>query len=537
MSTSSIDQIYERLSKDDIDGAVALARRAYLNDELEPIVLNLVAHGLETEGDLEGALRVLGEAVARAPDDAMTYTNVGHCLVKLARPTHALEAFNRALAVNPKLARAHHGAGLALWMRGDYAAGDEAQWRALAIDPNYPDPYGALAVAHAQRGEHARSQELAAKALSLNPNEIQALLLEGDRLYTQGRVEESVALQQRLLADPSVPPLQRGIMYRKLGNGLDRLKRFPEAFEAYTASKACEQRVYKDLFEADDLERQPDKLSRLAAYFRTIPTLQPTAPHDAEKRGTREHVFLMSFPRSGTTLLEQVLASHPDIVALEEQPTLRESIAAYFKHSDDIPKLMTASEEELKPWRDLYWQKVDGYMGDVTGKVFVDKQPALTPNLPLVKRLFPNAKILFNIRDPRDVVLSCFRHGFTMTTNMYEYTDINRLSILYCRTMECAEVYFEKLGLSLYRHQHEAFVEDFETHTQRLCEFLGVKYVNSLSDFVQTARSREINTPSRDQVREGLSTRGLAYWRNYADQMAEPIRILAPWVKAYGYED
>ena len=537
MSSAIVDQIYARLNEDDVAGAVTLAQRAYLDNQFEPVVLNLVAHGLEESGDIEGALRVLGEAAQRTPEDPMTYTNIGHCLVKLARPTHALEAFNIALRRNPSLPRAHHGAGLALWMRGDYAAGDEAQWRAIHFDPNYPDPYGALAVAHAQRGEHDKAQALAAKALELNPNEIQALLLEGDRLYTQGRTEESVELLRRLLADPAVPPLQRVVMYRRLGNGLDRLKRFPEAFEAYAASNANERRVYRDLFEADDIERQPDKLRRLAAYFRTLPALEASPESDEGKRGVREHVFLMSFPRSGTTLLEQVLASHPDIVALEEQPTLKESIAAFFKRSADIGQLMSASDADLQPWRDLYWKKVDGYMGSVAGKVFVDKQPALTPYLPLIKRLFPNARILFNIRDPRDVVLSCFRHGFVMNNNMYEYTNIIKLSELYCRTMECAEVYFDKLALPVYFHRHEAFVADFDGRTRDLCAFLGVDYDANMQNFAETAKAREINTPSRDQVRAGLTTRGLAYWRNYAPQLEEPIRILAPWVEAYGYAD
>ena len=144
MSTSRIDQIVRHLQQDDIPGAVRLAQSAYLNNEFDPLILNLVAFGLETDGDLEGALRVLGESLAQQPDDAMAYTNVGHCLVKLARPTHALEAFNAALRIDPNLPRAHHGAGLALWMRGEHAAGDAAQRRAIQLDPNYPDPYGVL---------------------------------------------------------------------------------------------------------------------------------------------------------------------------------------------------------------------------------------------------------------------------------------------------------------------------------------------------------------------------------------------------------
>lgn len=537
MSSAIVDQIYARLNQDDVAGAVKMAQRAYLDNQFEPVVLNLVAHGLEEAGDIEGALRVLGEAAERTPNDPMTYTNIGHCLVKLARPTHALEAFNIALRGNPSLPRAHHGAGLALWMRGETAAGDEALWRAVKLDPNYAEAYAALAMSYGQKGDHARSQELTAKALALNPNEVEARLLEGERLTAEGRLEEGVALLSDLLKGPPIPPLQQAAIHRRLGIALDRLKRYPEAFDAYRQSKLCERRVYRDLFEADDIQRQPEKLSRLTDYFRAAPPLESPAVLPPNTGGVREHVFLMSFPRSGTTLLEQVLASHPDITALEEQPTLVEPIHHFFHHSSQITELMDAGEEDLQPWRDLYWRHVAALAGDVSGRVFVDKQPSLTPYIPLLKRLFPAAKILFCIRDPRDVVLSCFRHGFKMNSNMYEYTDVVSLAELYCRTMECAAVYFEKVKMPVYLHQHEAFVADFETRTRAMCAFLNVDYHANMQNFAETAKTRTINTPSREQVREGLNSRGVAYWRNYEAQMETPNRILAPWVKAYGYAD
>jgi len=537
LSTSRIDQIVRHLQQDDIPGAVRLAQSAYLNNEFDPLILNLVAFGLETDGDLEGALRVLGESLAQQPDDAMAYTNVGHCLVKLARPTHALEAFNAALRIDPNLPRAHHGAGLALWMRGEHAAGDAAQRRAIQLDPNYPDPYGALAVSLAQHGDQAQSAAMADRALELNPNEIQALMLVADRLFASKAFEDCAALLRRALADPATAPLQRVSIHRKLGNCLDRLGRYPDAFEAYRQSNAYERRVYKDLFEAEDIESQPEKLKRLTAHFRSAAPMVEEVPAGHAMNGVRQHVFVMSFPRSGTTLLEQVLASHPDIIPLEEQPTLSEAMAHFFNRREGLAELMAATEAELEPWRQRYWEKVAGYLGPIEDKVFVDKQPSLTAFLPLIRRLFPHARIVFNIRDPRDVILSCFRHGFVMNANMYEYTDILTLAQLYSLTMECAHVYFETLNLNVYKHRHEEFITNFEPKTRELCEFLGLTYNENMRNFVETAKKREINTPSRDQVRAGLNTSGMAYWRNYADQLREAAEIVKPWVTAYGYPD
>ena len=534
LSADILERIRFRLSQEDIPGAVDLAKSAYLNNTLDPLVLNLVSFDLENKGDFEGALRVLGEAVTAGEDDPQIFTSIGHCLLKLARPTHAIEAFNRALRRDPKLPRAHHGVGLAYWMRGDFSEGDEAHYRAIQLDPNYPDPYGALAVAYSQRGEAGRALQMAKRALALNPNELQAHLVEADLLFENGEIAANVSRLRGLLADVTVPPLQRAAISRRLGNGLDRLGEFAEAYEAYTAANACLRRVYRDLFEVDDIESLPAMCRRLSAYFTQVGSQDfPALVHG---RGVREHVFLMGFPRSGTTLLEQVLASHPEILALEERPTLHESITAYFRNKADIATLMNASDADLQTWRDLYWNKVEGFIGDVAGKVFVDKQPSLPPYIPLIRKLFPSAKIIFCIRDPRDVVFSCFRHGFTMNTNIYEFTDIIKLSELYSFTMECAEVYFSKLNCCVYIHKHEEFIEKFDQKIIEICNFLGLDYDQNMRNFSETAKLREINTPSRDQVRAGLSTKGVAYWRNYAPQLAAACEVISPWIKKFGYQ-
>ena len=535
LSIDTDEKIQVLLQAGDVTGAVMLAKQAYLNNEQSPLTLNLVAHGLESDGDIEGALRVLGESNQLYPEDAMTLTNVGHCLVKLARPTHALEAFNQALRISPNLPRAHHGVGLAFWMREEYEAGDAAQLRAIQLDPNYPDPYGALALAYSQRREFEKSRAYARKALTLNPGEIQALMLETGALYAEGRWADCVARLKELLAAPDLPPLQRAVLSRRLGNSLDKLKAFPEAFEAYRTSKACERRVYRDLFEAEDIETQPQKALGLFRYFSTENPVQGEVHTHSNPLKAQGHVFLMGFPRSGTTLLEQVLASHPEIYALEEKPTLGPPIAHYFQRSSDVGKLMSASEDELQQWRDVYWERVKSHVPELDGKIFIDKQPSLTLYIPLIKRLFPSSKIIFCIRDPRDVVLSCFRHGFTMNANMYEYTDISKLAELYDLTMRCAEIYCNKLNINLYLHKHEEFVTNFEAKTRDLCAFLALDYIEDMKNFVETANNRDINTPSREQVRSGLTTSGIGYWRNYAQNLNAATPSLARWIEAYGY--
>ena len=143
--------------------------------------------------------------------------------------------------------------------------------------------------------------------------------------------------------------------------------------------------------------------------------------------GVEGHVFLLGFPRSGTTLLEQVLASHPRVEALEERETLTDAMRAFLRHARRPPSPGgRPTSAELEPLRAAYWARVRAEGAQVAGKVFVDKHPLNTLKLPLIAKLFPEAKILFAQRDPRDVVLSCYRRRFAMSGSAYQLLTLAR---------------------------------------------------------------------------------------------------------------
>ena len=197
---------------------------------------------------------------------------------------------------------------------------------------------------------------------------------------------------------------------------------------------------------------------------------------------------------------------------------------------------MNASDAELDAARAVYWDNVRSEGVDYTGKVFVDKQPSLTLYVPLLKRLFPKARILFCIRDPRDVVLSCYRRAFVMNTTIYQFTRLDTLCAYYSRVMALGETYFDRIDMPVYRHTHEAFVADFDGSLRNMCAFLQITYDPNMRNFVDTALKRDIRTPSAAQVRAGLNSTGIGYWRNYAEALAPHQAALAPWVKKFGYE-
>ena len=181
-------------------------------------------------------------------------------------------------------------------------------------------------------------------------------------------------------------------------------------------------------------------------------------------------------------------------------------------------------------------KKLIGHNTDVPGfKVALDKLPLNTMKLPLIARLFPEAKILFALRDPRDVVLSCFRQRFRMNPSMYEFLTLDGAARFYDGVMRLADLYRAKLSLDLHTHRYEDLVEDFDGQTRTICDFIGLPWRAEMRDFAATLDDRSTATPSSTQVARGLYREGVGQWRRYRDQLAPVLPVLAPWVATYGY--
>ena len=151
--------------------------------------------------------------------------------------------------------------------------------------------------------------------------------------------------------------------------------------------------------------------------------------------------------------------------------------------------------------------------------------------------MFPRAKILFALRDPRDVVLSCFRRRFAMNAGMYEFTSLETTAAYYGAVMRLMDIYREKLALDLLEVRHERLIADFDGETRRLCDFLGLEFRDDMRAFAGRAQTQNIDTPSGAQLARGLSDQGLDQWRHYALQLQPVLAWLAPFVTRFGYSE
>lgn len=425
-----------------------------------------------------------------------------------------------------------------VWAQGEQREGraDRAQAgyrRALAIEPaSMPALFG-LASLLLDTGNIEGAAAMTGQMVAIAAGRPETLWLQARVAITRGNAEMARERLTKLLDDPLLQAAQRAEALLMLGLALGDLGQCEAAFDAARRGK----HLQRGLYAAQSREREPEvaKLDRLSVWLGDTADEWRSLPRFPAADASPSHVFLLGFPRSGTTLLEQVLAAHPRVSTLEEEPTLATAYQAFLSDDDACAALMRLGPEEAAAWVDHYWTAVRRRGVNAGTGLFVDKQPAGTLYLPIIARLFPNARILFAVRDPRDVVLSCFRQAFQMNAMTYAFTDLAETAACYASCMAFAEHARSCLPLAWTDVRHESLVEDFTGELDRLLGFLELEADPSMLDFVRSANARMIRTPSATQVRAGLNRRGLGRWERYRSALAPVMPILAPWVGRFGY--
>ncbi|HEY8003333.1 MAG TPA: sulfotransferase [Phenylobacterium sp.] len=524
--------IQETLRAGDVAAAETLAETALGQGLEHPLVLNLAAGRQEREGRYEAALELLQRGHELAPQDIGLRQALGLCLQRLERYAAALPHFDAVIAAQPTFAPAHAARGAALEAHGQITAAEAAYRRALELEPQHLAALAGLASLASRRGRHDEARELAERVLTGQPDYPDAVMTLAQADLAERRFGEAETRLRRLAADPRPEPVQQALAQGLLGDVLDAQDRPAEAFAAYRACNETLRVVYAPRFATGDSAL--DHARETVATIDRLPAQAWASGPQPPAGEARRHVFLVGFPRSGTTLLEQVLASHPDVEALEERDTLADAIEAYGRRPQDLAALAAAPQSEITRLRAAYWRRVSGEGARVSGKVFIDKLPLNTFRLPMIAKLFPEARVLFARRDPRDVVLSCFRRRFGMNGPMYQLLTLAGGAGFYDAAMQIGER-LPIFGLPHLIVRHEALVEGFDATVGEACGFLDIAFTEAMRGFADRIQDRGVATPSGLQVSRGLTSEGIGAWRRYAGEMAEVLPVLDPWARRFGY--
>jgi tetratricopeptide (TPR) repeat protein len=537
---ASVDQEYlavaDAVRRQDRPGALNLAARAVKRGSKHPLVLVLAAEGLEERGEAAPALNLLRAATAAAPQHRVAWMRLAALLARVGRYEEALTAFDAVLALDPDHFAALMGSAEMRLLLSDYDGAELRYRRATEVDPRSARPLAVLAVMAAQKRNVVEARALAERAAALAPGILGAELAVARADMLEGEPALTVERLTRLLERTDYDDENRAGVHDVRAEAFDALGLADEAFADYEARNALLTRVHAARISAEASEGKAEGGRRLNSLLASGEIAEPrltTGEDSVGRQAARGHVFLIGFPRSGTTLLEKVLGGHPDVVALEEINHLVAS-GLELVGGAGWPKLQALTRSEADACRQTYWRRVNESLGDLRDKILVDKLPLHTLELPLIATLFPDARILFAVRDPRDVVLSCFRRRFHVNAAMFEFLTLAGAANFYDTTMSLAVTARAKLPLNVREVRHETVIADFDREVGEILEFMGAEWNAEVRNFAGRVGGT-MRTPSYAQLARGLNADGVGQWRKYERHLAPVLGLLEPWVGHFGY--
>jgi len=552
-----------------LDQAVASYHRALKTKPDFAATHNNLGNALYDSGKLDEAVASFHRALAIKPDYAEAHNNLGNALLDLGQLDEAVASYHRALAIKPDYAEAHNNLGNALRELGRLSEALASCRRALEIKPDYAEAHDSLGVVLMEMSQVAEATSSFREAFRLKPALVNALASLCDILERLNKTEELrdclanvadsqvmshsglVLIKAKLLrrekkfAEASALLLERsastatsrsgvaGEIFAVHGDLHDRLHEYAQAFECFQKSKSVAAKIYAR--QGFDKQRYLGDVQHEADYLNeTLRAGWASPPFDPCKL-----VFLVGFPRSGTTLLDSILRSHPFIDVIEEEPMLSLAASEMRRRESATPGYLERLDAaELASLRQVYFDELRLHR-DLShpDALVIDKLPLNIMLAGRIRVLFPEARFIFALRDPRDCVLSCFMQSFAPNNAMANFLTLEDAAGLYDKVMRLWQDQQKLLQLPVQRVRYEDIVTDFEPTVRSLLAFLDLPWDDAVSSFQKTAMERKkISTPSYHQVVQPLYKSASGRWKNYRAQMEPVLPVLQPWATLFGYE-
>ena len=343
----------------------------------------------------------------------------------------------------------------------------------------------------------------------------------------------AAALYQRVLALAVDDQSRAGAAFG-LAAACDKQGQHDEAWQALQVSHAAQLDIARDVLpellapDSQPLQMASSVVSRVD-YESWRPLPSPSA--------LQSPVFVVGFPRSGTTLLEQMLDAHPDFQSMDERAFIHELIEGMQLVGQHYPAdLANLTQTEADQLRAVYFRRVSHTLPKLGQRRLVDKNPLNMLCLPMIRRLFPEARIILCLRHPCDVLLSCYMQPFRSPAFMVLCSSLSRLAHGYVQAFEQWQRQVEVLAPHVLEWRYESVVSQFDDHVARLGQFLDLADASPMARFAEHARSKGfISTPSYAQVTQGINPRAVNRWHAYRDRFEPVLPILRPLIERLGY--
>jgi len=491
---------------------------------------------------------------------------LGTLLVQTQRFELAKSLLYKATQINPNYAAAHNNLGATLKELGEYQNAINCCQKAIKINPNYADAHYNLGLVFKELGEFKKAINCFKKAIQIRPSYIiahQNLMEVYEKTNQEKELKSAISNAQTVIKDNPIIKLYKGII-------LNKNEKFVEA-------KNCLELIS---FEADEIKNEISRVSTLAKcydrigdtdkafdYFKTANLLtQKTKIKNFDKNKYLQEIkirkeffkkskieqwptlkqsdnepspiFLIGFPRSGTTFLDTILRSHPLIEVVEEQFMVEQLINSLNQlPNSKFENIKEIENEQIIKIRKTYFESLESQIQNKNNtKLYIDKLPLNIIHVGEIVRIFPNAKFIVSLRHPCDCVLSCFMQDFELNDAMANFLDLDDAAHLYDDVMNLWTQYTSIFSINYHEVKYENLIENFEPTVRSILNFLELSWDDSVLNYLITAKKRDrIATPSYSQVTKPIYSYAIGRWQRYRKQTSNIYPILEGWIKKFNY--
>ncbi len=466
------------------------------------------------------------------PNEIATLNNLGNLLRQLKKYEEAFFYYEKALKIKPQDLITNYNVGLLFYRQKKFEKSVNFFKNVIKSDPKHILSYHSLMDIYEIKNDTENLEKTITEAKKFLKNNFIVKLYEGILLYKNEKFNDAINNLESFSFDAEEIKKEQ-IKFYTLGKCYDRIQSPDKAMSYFKkANDICFQlkhnNVDKNLYLNEIKKRSIffSSIKKEESFLMEVPNLQ------------NNPIFMIGFPRSGTTLLDTLLRSHSLIEVIEEQTTVN-------KLTDSIKKITKNNFEnfneieidQINEIRNIYFKNLDFYIQNKNeSKIYIDKLPLNIIHVGEIYKIFPKAKFIFSLRHPCDSVLSCFMQFFYINNAMANFLNLEDSAKLYDHVMKLWIQYKTIFPINYYEVRYENLVENLEPAMRSLLKFLELPWEDSILEFYKTAKKRkQIQTPSYDQVTKPIYSHANGRWKLYKKQMKNVYPILKPWIKKFNY--
>lgn len=488
--------------------------------------------------DYEKSAELLRQAQTLSPKDPRLLLDLGYQSGLRYEYATATDYFEKAIRLAGWPAAAFTVAGLHCLNFSQPVLARGYFERAFKKYPDAVEILVPLARIHERQGQLDEAENLAARAAALAPANKPARRIQALILRRRNRLAEAEAILRAVAGRPDADFWAAAQIWYELGFNLDRQARYGEAMSAFCEAKKI---LLPATEKAYALHQSRQKQASADAAAVTSEMLQRFRADGEQLQPPGWIAFLSGHPRSGTTLLEQVLDAHPDAVSLEETTLFTDDVYGPLTRGNPEHDRLAWFEKippaQLPPVRKNYFALAEKFLRQPIGnRLLLDKNPSLTIRFPAIAKVFPEAKFLVALRDPRDVCLSCFMQAQPPTAITSSYLDLARTCQEYSVVMNFWLAIRDAMAAPWLEVRYEDMVADLASVARRTLGFLELPWDDGVLAFNQHIKDKIIRSPTYAEVGQPIYKTSQGRWRNYQKYLEPHLATLEPFARAFGYE-